>query len=113
MSDNPFPSMTNTEYALLKSMIREEAREGSKDGAEKAISEHLKGNCTTHVERTEHLEVMMFGRREEGIIGMDEMVATLTTDMHSMRNYLTWLKVTLTASLLSLVVGLAAIILGR
>jgi hypothetical protein len=109
MTENPFPSMSPTEYELFKSMIREEARKG----AESAIGTHLRDSCDKHQDRTEILETAIFGRREKGIVGMDEMVNTLMLEMHAMRNYLTWLKVTLTASLLSLVVGLAAIVLGH
>jgi hypothetical protein len=109
MTDNPFPSMSATEYELFKSMIREQARQG----AESAIGDHLQDFCAQHRDRTEILETAIFGRREKGIVGMDENMAEMAKELRSMKNYLTWLKVTLTASLLSLVVGLVAIVLGR
>lgn len=109
MSDNPFPSMSTTEYELFKSMIREEARKG----AESAIGDHLQDFCAQHRDRTEVIETAIFGRRERGIVGMDEILSAHTEELRSMKNYLAWLKVTLTASLLSLVVGLVALVLGR
>jgi N6-adenosine-specific RNA methylase IME4 len=109
MTDNPFPSMSNTEYELFKSMIREEARKG----AETAIGDHLQDFCAQHRHRTEALETAIFGRREAGIIGMDEAIDMLKEDIKEVKTYVAWLKVTLTASLLSLVVGLIALILNR
>ena len=82
-------------------------------GVAAGIKSYQDSNCKEHEARTEHLEMVLFGRREIGVIGMDEQLAINTKTIKSMTSYLTWLKVTLTASMLSLVVGLVALVLGK
>lgn len=65
---NPFPSLTDTEYELFRAQMREEARRG----AEAAITAHLKDFCQDHIARMDALEAVVFGRRERGIVGLDQ-----------------------------------------
>ena len=68
---NPFPYMNDTEYELFIYTIEKAVSTGVKT----AMSEYRKENCEGHIERTIALETSVFGRREKGIVGLDEQVA--------------------------------------
>lgn len=65
---NPFAGFSDAEYLLFRAQMREEARQG----AEEAITAHFGRFCTEHRERTESLETVVFGRRERGVVGLDQ-----------------------------------------
>lgn len=106
---NPFPSMTETEYQLFLLTVEKRVEAG----VTRAMVAYRHDNCGPHLESTDHLKTVVFGSSERGIVGLDQRVAENTVAIRSMSTYITWLKVTLTASLLSLVVGLAALVLGK
>ena len=100
---NPFPSFTDTEYELFMATIREEAR----IGASSAISAHLTGFCDEHRERTEHVEAVVFGRSERGIVGLDQRVANVEGVMERWDDDRVWFKRMVYSALTVAVIGVA------
>jgi hypothetical protein len=101
---NPFPAFSDTEYALFMSTIRHEAR----CGAEAAIVAHLRGTCDEHHDRTEALEVVVFGRAENNITGLDQRAAAMERVITEWEDERKWFKRMLYAAITVAVVGLVA-----
>ena len=85
---NPFPSLNDTEYELLMEKIERAASAG----AQKAIQQYLATSCEGHQERTEHLESTVFGRREAGVVGMDETLARHERQLAELLESIVWFK---------------------
>jgi len=79
---NPFPSMTETEYRLFLATIRECVQ----TGVANAMKDYRTENCLGHQERTERVETAVFGRRELGIVGMDETIDKQGREIDAMRD---------------------------
>lgn len=101
-SDQTFPSLTPTEAALLMTRIEE----GARRGAETAIRAYLQVNCVAHEKRTTAMEVVVFGRSEEGKCGLDERVHTLERMVAEWNDDRRWLKRAVLSALILAVTGL-------
>jgi hypothetical protein len=106
---NPFPSLNETEYALFMATLREEVRAG----VTAAMDKYQKANCIPHQEDTAHLKIAVFGQRENGIVGLDEMadrnrrdIEAIQADLAAMADDRKWFKRMVYSALFVAVVGL-------
>ena len=102
---NPFPSMNDTEYELFIYTIEKAVSTGVKT----AMSEYRKENCEGHIERTIALETSVFGRREKGIVGLDEQVAENAAAIGTLRK-LGWILIGAVAS--ATAIGIADLLIN-
>lgn len=99
---NPFPSMTEAEYQLFLATIREQVTAG----VTAAMASYRKDNCEDHVERTEHIETAVFGRRELGVVGMDETLARHDRQLDELLQSITFFQRLIYGTLATALVGL-------
>lgn len=111
---NPFPSLNDTEFELLRATIREDVQTGVHAG----MTEFKKDNCADHQNRTRALEVAVFGSRESGIVGMDENVARHERELSELSDNIKWGKrlvygAFVTGVVAIIVATIQVIVLGR
>ena len=106
---NPFPSMSDTEYAYFLLVLETTVSKG----VSKAMDRYRVDNCIGHMDRTKALEHVVFGSKENSIIGLDQIADNNAVAIKAMSGYITWLKAALTVSMLSLIVGLITLALGK
>jgi hypothetical protein len=102
---NPFPSMTETEYQLFRATIREDVTAG----VTAAMTAYRRDNCEAHVERTEHLEAVVFGRTEKKIKGLDARMEVVEAELCNLIDGIKWSKRLVYSSL---VVGTLGLLFG-
>jgi hypothetical protein len=71
MAASDFPSMSQPEYTLMLSVIKETARLT----AEETVSAYAQAHCLRHQERTSILETIVLGHPERGMVGLNTRMA--------------------------------------
>jgi len=102
---NPFPSLNDTEYALLIATMERAAEMG----AQKAVDRYMRGACEQHMERTTKLETVVFGSSETGVVGLDQQIHENAAAISSLKKF-GWLL--LGAAISALALGLVEIVVA-
>lgn len=104
---NPFPSLNQTEYALLRLIVREEVTAGVRA----AMDAYNEAHCDEHKDATAALERVVFGSAENGIVGIDEQIKAHERQIGDLLDSIKWAKRMVYSALFVGVVGLVVTLL--
>jgi hypothetical protein len=111
---NPFPSLNDTEYELFLTTIERVVGASVKA----AMQEFRADNCAKHIKRTDHLEAVVFGRTEAGVVGLDQRTAIIEGFMQRLDDDRVWFKRMVYSAFATAIVGVLIgvvqfVIIGR
>lgn len=69
-------------------------------GVAAGIAAYQRGNCDEHRDHTERLETAVFGRTEEGVVGLDQRMALVEKALGALSDSALWFKRTAAGALI-------------
>lgn len=80
MDESNIPGFTAEQSWSMEMLIERAVSKGIADG----MAHFQESNCADHQARTDHLETLVFGRTERGIVGLDQRMAAQESETQAL-----------------------------